>query len=101
MSSAIGLTSSAEHINPDHGSRRLLQARNGSSMRAGERLFLAEKRSCSGHNRKTDFDPYVWSSRRGSRLCSADGIGPSRQRSPEKVLGAFSPSDFPRLQEFV
>ena len=29
------------------------------------------------------------------------GIGLSRQRSPEKVLGAFSPSDFPRLQEFV
>jgi hypothetical protein len=28
-------------------------------MRAGECLFLVEKRSCSGHNRKTDFDPQV------------------------------------------
>jgi hypothetical protein len=26
-------------------------------MCADECLFLVEKRSCSGHNRKTDFDP--------------------------------------------
>jgi len=27
------------------------------TMRADECLFLVEKRSCSRHNRKTDFDP--------------------------------------------
>jgi hypothetical protein len=32
-----------------------LLARNGRSMRAGECLFLGEKRSCSGHHRKDRF----------------------------------------------
>ena len=32
-------------------------ARNGRSMCADECLFLAEKRSYSGHPRKDDFDP--------------------------------------------
>jgi hypothetical protein len=34
-----------------------LLARVGRSMCAQECLFLVEKRSCSGHNCKTDFDP--------------------------------------------
>jgi len=32
-------------------------ARNGHSMRAGECLFLGEKRACSGHRQKTGTDP--------------------------------------------
>jgi hypothetical protein len=50
MSSAIGLTSSAEHINPDRGSRRLLLALVRHSKTADGLPLSAEERSCSGHH---------------------------------------------------
>jgi hypothetical protein len=46
-------------------------------MRADECLFLVEKRPCSGHNHKTDFDP---------SLASAANFCCDAQRCP---LGGF------------